>query len=49
MQTSEVRVELNREFELSNLHTAKTTRHLIVREVELTVLLVKDSNIEVWE
>lgn len=49
MSEFEVRVKLVKEFPLSNLHTAKTTRHSLTREVVLKVLLVKDSNIKVWE
>lgn len=49
MSEFEVRVGLNIEFPLPDLHTAKETKHGVTREIELTVLLVKDANIEVWE
>ena len=49
MSEFEVRVSLIKESFLPNLHTAKESKHGVTREIELTVLLVKDANIEVWE
>lgn len=49
MSEFEVRVGLIKEFPLPDKYTSGETKHVVTREVVLKVLLVKDSNIKVWE